>query len=130
MIAVIFYLVGWVIALQPKLSLAETKDFAEDNGEMVLGLTWKPTKDVLGFRIASMYGTQDVTYNCLSLVSKVTSIFDPLGFVTLVTVKIKKSAAQSRIKRAQMEQSRRHGRQKMVGIVGRFAKKVEQVCDV
>lgn len=53
---------------------------------MVLGLTWNPVKDILGFRLS---GLDNVTYTRAGLVSKVASHFDPQGTAATLTVKAK-----------------------------------------
>lgn len=55
----------------------------------MLGMSWKPTRDVLGFRTESVDGTDEVIYTRIGLVSKTASIFDPIGLAAQVTVKAK-----------------------------------------
>lgn len=42
---------------------------------MVLEMSWKSTRDVLGYRLESVDGTESVVYTRLELVSKMASIF-------------------------------------------------------
>ena len=91
-----FNLVGWTSNLpsftasltpgwQPKANVeTDSLPIGADDSEMVLGMTWKHGRDVLGFRAV---GKNEVTYTRLGLASKVAAIFDPLGLVAPVTVK-------------------------------------------
>ena len=58
----------------------------EDEDHMVLGLTYNPGDDTLGFRLS---GLDDVEYTRVGLVSKVASHFDPQGTAAPLTVKAK-----------------------------------------
>jgi hypothetical protein len=52
---------------------------------MVLGITWRPATDVLGFRVR----LADINYTRFGLLSKVAGLFDPLGADVPITVKAK-----------------------------------------
>lgn len=93
-----FHLIGWVsnspalvTAIQPVQPLMESRDLGSENEEMMLGMAWKPTKDVLGFRAESVDGSAAVQYTRVGLISKTAGIFDPFGLAAPVTVKVKDS---------------------------------------
>ncbi|XP_046630675.1 uncharacterized protein LOC124310754 [Daphnia pulicaria] len=52
---------------------------------MVLGVTWRPATDVLGFRVR----LAEINYTRAGLLSKVAGLFDPLGAAAPITVKAK-----------------------------------------
>ena len=78
--------VGFLEVLEPKEEFAGAQDFSAGVGETVLGLLWRPDKDVLDFRVASVNGTEYVIYTRLGIVSKLASIFDPLRLAAPFTV--------------------------------------------
>ena len=91
-----FHLVGWqpntpacVEAQQPGSGPVridgETNPLGPDT-ELVLGITCKPLRDVLGFRVE---GLANVVYTRVDIVRKVASIFDPLGIAAPIVVKAK-----------------------------------------
>ena len=76
-------------ALNPDQPAMESRDLGADENEMVVEMSWKPTKDVLGFRADSVDGSDSVDYTRVGLVSKTAGIFDPIGLAAPVTVKAK-----------------------------------------
>jgi hypothetical protein len=69
----------------PKESSVNTVNLGADDAEMVLGVTWRPATDVLGFRVR----LAEINYTRAGLLSKVAGLFDPLGAAAPITVKAK-----------------------------------------
>ena len=59
---------------------------AEDDTEKILGVSWKPTLDVLTFRIND---TTNTIFSRRTLLIKIAGIFDPLELAAPLTVKAK-----------------------------------------
>ncbi|XP_046632671.1 uncharacterized protein LOC124312218 [Daphnia pulicaria] len=57
-----------------------------ENTEKVLGIVWDPKADLLGFKVDKML---DSSFSRVDLVSKVASVFDPLGTASPFIVKAK-----------------------------------------
>jgi hypothetical protein len=62
-----------------------TINLGADEAEMVLGLTWRPATDMLGFRVK----LADIHYTRVGLLAKVAGLFDPQGTAAPMTVKAK-----------------------------------------
>ncbi|XP_032782640.2 uncharacterized protein LOC116920627 [Daphnia magna] len=60
-----------------------TRDLGSDDVETVLGITWRPTTDMLGFRVKE----KEVTFTRIGLASMVAGQFDPQGTAAPMTVK-------------------------------------------
>lgn len=66
-------------------SNATTINLGADDAEMVLGITWRPATDMLGFRVK----LENINYTRVGLRSKVAGLFDPQGTAAPMTVKAK-----------------------------------------
>ena len=64
---------------------ATTINLGADDAKMVLGITWRPATDMLGFRVK----LENITYTRVGLLSKVAGLFDPQGTAAPITVKAK-----------------------------------------
>lgn len=71
-----------------------------EDSEMVLGLVWRHGTDTLGLRVK----TSTVVYTRVGLLSKVASLFEPLGTAAPVTVKAKICLRQLGVKSLQWDE--------------------------
>jgi hypothetical protein len=85
----------------PKESGVNTVNLGADDAEMVLGVTWRPATDVLGFRVR----LAEINYTRAGLLSKVSGLFDPLGAAAPITVKAKKRLRHLGVKGLKWEDS-------------------------
>ncbi|XP_057376189.1 uncharacterized protein LOC130697275 [Daphnia carinata] len=65
---------------------APQHSLTSNEGEKVLGVFWNTTSDTLGFPVK---GLEDIQYTRVGLISKVASVFDPLGTASPLIVKAK-----------------------------------------
>ncbi len=75
-------------ALEPRETCAgaEEIELAGPDQAAILGVCWRPKTDVLSF---SIFQPSDVTFTRRGLLSKLASVFDPLGLASPVTVQAK-----------------------------------------
>jgi hypothetical protein len=90
-----FYLGGWASndpavldAIQPACRVKEkmdggAQDLGADELETVLGITWRPSSDQLGFRVKE----KEVIFTRVGLASMVAGQFDPQGTAAPMTIK-------------------------------------------
>jgi hypothetical protein len=60
-----------------------TRDIGESELEILLGITWRPSTDLMGFKVKE----RQVTFSRTRLASVVAGLFDPLGVAATMTVK-------------------------------------------
>ena len=93
--AVDFHLRKWTSNSQPFLDKLEPRrldagdeevGLTDQNHAKILGVCWRPKMDVLSF---SIHQPSDITFTRRGLLSKLASVFDPLGLAAPVTVQAK-----------------------------------------
>ena len=89
-----FHLTGWVSNSESGMQASQSNSgerkgeipLADNDTEKILGVSWKPTLDVLTFRIND---TTKTIFSRRRLLSKIAGTFDPLGLAAPLTVKAK-----------------------------------------
>ena len=90
-----FHLRNWTSNSQPFLDKLEPRrldagdeevGLTDQNHAKILGVCWRPKMDVLSF---SIHQPSDITFTRRGLLSKLASVFDPLGLAAPVTVQAK-----------------------------------------
>lgn len=65
----------------------ESRPIGPEAVEMVLGMSWNPSTDVLGFRPAVLDALSDTIFTRIGLLTCVARVYDPLGLAATITVK-------------------------------------------